>query len=466
MTELAIAQQALELTTAAAPGAEVEVAVDRSRLALTRFANSVIHQNVADDTTSVRIRMHLDGRTASGSSTLTDEDGPRRARDAAPSMRSASRRSIPGGPAWPRGPRPGQSPRSTRRQPTPPPTRGPPWSGRSSTPPEAWRPPGTAARVTGRGRSSTRSARSSPARAPRRAWTASPGRPASTAWRGSPRTRLADIDGASSAPGRRRRCGPGPIRSSSRPAATRSCSSRRRSPTCCRTWPCGASAARRSTSADPSPSSARPSSTRAVTLVDDPLVAGVGYDTEGTPHQRAGARRRTGRRWRCATIAARRRRRARPRPATPPGRRRGARSRSTCSCWRRPPGTPASPRSPRSTGRWPTRRSPRWSPASRAACWSPTSGTPAVLDPKTLAITGLTRNGVWLIEDGEVTQPLRNFRFTQSYGQALEPGAVLGVGSAAVHLPDSWVVGAMDGSRAAPGVVELHRRGVRLRAVN
>ena len=62
-----------------------------------------------------------------------------------------------------------------------------------------------------------------------------------------------------------------------------------------------------------------------------------------------------------------------------------------------------------------------------------------VLDPKTLAITGLTRNGVWLIEDGEVTQPLRNFRFTQSYGQALEAGAVLGVGSAAVHLPDSWV---------------------------
>ena len=89
-----------------------------------------------------------------------------------------------------------------------------------------------------------------------------------------------------------------------------------------------------------------------------------------------------------------------------------------------------------------------------------------MLDPKTLAITGLTRNGVWLIEDGEVTQPLRNFRFTQSYGQALEPGAVLGVGAAAVHLPDSWVVGAMDGARAAPGVVELHRRGVRLTAVN
>jgi predicted Zn-dependent protease len=62
-----------------------------------------------------------------------------------------------------------------------------------------------------------------------------------------------------------------------------------------------------------------------------------------------------------------------------------------------------------------------------------------VLDPKALAITGLTRNGVWLIENGEITRPLRNFRFTQSYGQALAPDAVLGVGDAAVSLPDSWI---------------------------
>ena len=46
-----------------------------------------------------------------------------------------------------------------------------------------------------------------------------------------------------------------------------------------------------------------------------------------------------------------------------------------------------------------------------------------VLDPRTLAVTGLTRNGVWLIEGGEVTTPLRNFRFTQSYAQALMPGS-------------------------------------------
>ena len=45
-----------------------------------------------------------------------------------------------------------------------------------------------------------------------------------------------------------------------------------------------------------------------------------------------------------------------------------------------------------------------------------------MLDPRTLVLTGLTRNGVWLIEDGEVTRPVRNFRFTQSYAQALMPG--------------------------------------------
>lgn len=61
-----------------------------------------------------------------------------------------------------------------------------------------------------------------------------------------------------------------------------------------------------------------------------------------------------------------------------------------------------------------------------------------VLDPRTLVMTGLTRNGVWLIENGEVTQPLRNFRFTQSYPQALEPGAVLGIGAHAVTLPYTY----------------------------
>ena len=66
-----------------------------------------------------------------------------------------------------------------------------------------------------------------------------------------------------------------------------------------------------------------------------------------------------------------------------------------------------------------------------------------VLDPRSLAITGLTRNGVWLIEAGELTAPLTNFRFTQSYARALMPGTVLGVGRVASALPGDTYSAAM-----------------------
>lgn len=52
-----------------------------------------------------------------------------------------------------------------------------------------------------------------------------------------------------------------------------------------------------------------------------------------------------------------------------------------------------------------------------------------VLDPRTIVVTGLTRNGVWLVEDGRIVRPVSNLRFTQSYVDALGPGAVRGVGS-------------------------------------
>ena len=44
-------------------------------------------------------------------------------------------------------------------------------------------------------------------------------------------------------------------------------------------------------------------------------------------------------------------------------------------------------------------------------------------------MTGLTRNGVWLVENGRVSRSVSNLRFTQSYLEALAPGAVRGVGS-------------------------------------
>jgi predicted Zn-dependent protease len=61
-----------------------------------------------------------------------------------------------------------------------------------------------------------------------------------------------------------------------------------------------------------------------------------------------------------------------------------------------------------------------------------------VLDPRTLVVTGLTRNGVWLIENGEIVKPLRNFRFTQGYPQALSPGNVLAVGSEVEPQPNRY----------------------------
>lgn len=42
-----------------------------------------------------------------------------------------------------------------------------------------------------------------------------------------------------------------------------------------------------------------------------------------------------------------------------------------------------------------------------------------VVHPMKVLITGMTRDGTFLIENGEVTQPLKNFRFTTSYLDAL-----------------------------------------------
>ncbi|MDQ3108216.1 MAG: TldD/PmbA family protein [Actinomycetota bacterium] len=50
-----------------------------------------------------------------------------------------------------------------------------------------------------------------------------------------------------------------------------------------------------------------------------------------------------------------------------------------------------------------------------------------ILDPLTQVVTGLTRNGVFLVEDGVVVGPVRNLRFTQSFVAALGPGKVKGI---------------------------------------
>jgi len=51
-----------------------------------------------------------------------------------------------------------------------------------------------------------------------------------------------------------------------------------------------------------------------------------------------------------------------------------------------------------------------------------------ILDPKTQVVTGLTRNGLFLIEDGRITGAVQNLRYTQSVVAAFGPGRVLGLG--------------------------------------
>lgn len=73
-----------------------------------------------------------------------------------------------------------------------------------------------------------------------------------------------------------------------------------------------------------------------------------------------------------------------------------------------------------------------------------------VLDPRTIVVTGLTRNGVWLVEDGRIGRPVTNLRFTQSFVDALGPGAVRGVGS------DQTLVGGATFGFGAYVVPSLH----------
>jgi predicted Zn-dependent protease len=61
-----------------------------------------------------------------------------------------------------------------------------------------------------------------------------------------------------------------------------------------------------------------------------------------------------------------------------------------------------------------------------------------ILDPRTQVVTGLTRNGVWLVEDGRVVRPVTNLRFTQSFVDAIGPGNVRGVSRERALLLGGW----------------------------
>ena len=61
-----------------------------------------------------------------------------------------------------------------------------------------------------------------------------------------------------------------------------------------------------------------------------------------------------------------------------------------------------------------------------------------ILDPRTQVVTGLTRNGVWLVEDGRIVRPVTNLRFTQSFVDALGPDAVRGISAERALVLAGW----------------------------
>jgi predicted Zn-dependent protease len=58
------------------------------------------------------------------------------------------------------------------------------------------------------------------------------------------------------------------------------------------------------------------------------------------------------------------------------------------------------------------------------------------VDPQTLLLTGLTRDGVFLVENGEVTGAVNNFRFNESPVDLL--GRTVQAGLAERTLPREW----------------------------
>ena len=74
-----------------------------------------------------------------------------------------------------------------------------------------------------------------------------------------------------------------------------------------------------------------------------------------------------------------------------------------------------------------------------------------ILDPKTQVVTGLTRNGLFLVEDGRIAGPVQNLRYTQSVVGGFGPNRVLGLGD------DGQLVGSEGGDLFHVPSVRLSR---------
>jgi predicted Zn-dependent protease len=451
--ELEIAAKVVALVRElAGRSAEAEAVVRHHAEALTRFANSAIHQNVAGATTGVRLRLHLDGRTAGGSTTLTSADGLRTLVE----RTVAAARVSPADPAWAGLARPAALHVSA----------GHPGSGERSglafgfdeataraTPAER------AERVrdfvrAGDGLETAGYCRTDYVSAAfaNTAGQAVEGRSADAAMDGIARSggadgvarqvaaRLADLDGGvlgARASAKARACAepielpPGEYEVVLEPDAVKDLLEN------FATFGFnGKSWVQRQSFAEIGAEQFDPS----VTIVDDPLgsrgepAPGLPFDDEGTPRRslvlvREGVTRAVTHDRTSAAQA-------------------GTESTGHASAFSRSWGPQAghlrleaaeAPSRPAGDGTGVIAGSARPLVARmRRGLLVTDLWYTRVLDPKSLVVTGLTRNGVWLVEDGEIVAAVGNVRFTQSYPQALGPGRVLGIGSESVLLPESW----------------------------
>ncbi len=428
MNESSLARKAVDLTRKAVAGAEVSAQADRHRLALTRFANSVIHQNVAQDGAEVRLVVHHDGRTASGSATVVSNDDLRALVDRV----AASARVAPVDPTWPGladAASAGHTPTVDSATAVASPrdraqvvrdfvqaaggletagyVRTNHWTGAfASSSGEAVTGEAVECGLSGIARNAG----------------------ADGVARAAP-TRLHDLDGAAlgTRAAEKARAGTEPVELPLgryevvlEPTAVADVLGNL------------AAAGFNGKAVNERTSFLRVGEQQfdpSISIIDDPLSVGLGYDAEGTPRRRLtlveGGR----------TLAvAHDRRSAAKAGARSTGHGAGLSSGPVPQHLHLHPFAPGVAVS-EVTG-----------PAADASVAELVAGIERgllvsdfwytrVLDPRSLAITGLTRNGVWLIENGEITTPVSNFRFTQSYAQALAPGNVLGVGRTASAIP-------------------------------
>ncbi|MFC7275616.1 TldD/PmbA family protein [Paractinoplanes rhizophilus] len=453
--ELELAARVVELVrSVAGPAAEAEVVAWHNAEALTRFANSAIHQNVADATTTVRLRMHLDGRTAGGSTTITSADGLR----ALVERTADAVRLSPADPTWP-----GLTPPSPLHV-----SAGHPGSGERSGLDFGFDeataradPAERAARVRDFVRAAggletagfCRTIYTSAAFA-NSAGQAVEGRTAEAALDGIARAngsdgvarlaggRLADIDGAvlGARAAAKARAGERPIELPPgryevvlEPEAVADVLSN-----FAMFGFNGKAFAQRQSFAELGAEQFDPS----VTIVDDPLgsrgepAPGLPFDTEGTPRAtlvlvRDGVTKAVAHDRRSAAEVG-----AESTGHAAPDSRTWGPIATSMRLEAAPPATesvlpPADPGPTAESAR------PLVAHMERGLLITDLWYT-RVLDPKSLVITGLTRNGVWLVEDGEIIAAVGNMRFTQSYPQALGIGMVRGIGAESVLLPDRW----------------------------